>query len=139
METPIPDLLVLDDIDLLTALILGEAESESLMGKIAVACVVRNRVNDKRWPDTYKKVMLQPKQFSCFLPEYFRPSILTRNRQDPVWREAQIAAFGVYNKYIRSEANLANHYYSKIMKEEPYWAKGHEPVLEIGLHKFYKL
>jgi len=129
----------LDDIQLLTALVLGEAEAEPLLGKIAVACVVRNRVNDKRWADTWREVMLQPYQFSCFLPEYFRPEIIQQDRQDPVWRECSFSAFGVYNRYIRSEAKGANHYFSSIMKEEPYWAKGRDPVLEIGKHKFYKL
>ena len=138
MDTPIPDLLVMDDIDLLTVLVILEAEAEPLLGKIAVACVVRNRVHDKRWPDRWKEVMLQPKQFSCFLPEYFRPEVLTRSHQDPYWRESHFAAFGVYNKYIRAEANHANHYYSTDI-QEPYWAKGHEPVLEIGKHRFYKL
>ena len=132
------DLDSLDDIELLTALILGEAESEPLLGKIAVACVVRNRVNDKRWADNYRDVMLQPYQFSCFLPEYFRPEIVKQNRHSPVWRECNFAAFGVYNRYLRAEALGATHYCADYI-ETPYWAKGHEPVLIIGKHIFYKL
>ena len=132
------DLTTLDDIDLLTALVMGEAESEPLLGKIAVACVVRNRVNDKRWADDWKSVMLQPYQFSCFLPEYFRPEIIIQNRHSPVWREANFAAFGVYNRYIRAEALGANHYHADYI-ETPSWAKGHNPVLVVGKHRFYKL
>lgn len=132
------DLTPLTDIELLTALVMGEAEAEPLLGKIAVACVVRNRVNDKRWPDTWKEVMLQPKQFSCFLPEYFRPSIIKQDQQNPVWRESYFSAFGVYNRYILAEARGANHYHANYI-ETPYWVVGKTPVLEIGKHKFYKL
>ena len=134
----IDDLKKLDDIELLTALVLGEAESESLIGKIAVACVVRNRVRNKRWPDAWKEVMLQSKQFSCFLPEFFRSEILEKDRLNPVWRECNFAAFGVYNKYIRAEAHGANHYHANYI-DPPYWTKGHKPVLIIGKHVFYKL
>ena len=52
----------LNDLDLLTALIMGEAESEPLLGKIAVACVVKNRLNDRRWGNTWQDVMLQKYQ-----------------------------------------------------------------------------
>ena len=132
------DLSKYSDIELLIALVMGEAEGEPLQGKIAVACVVRNRVNDERWPDTWRGVMMQPNQFSCFLPEYFRADIFKQDRLNPVWREAHLAAFGVYNRYIRAEARGANHYYATII-EEPYWAKGRNPVLEVGKHKFYQL
>ena len=132
------DLTNLDDIELLTALILGESEAEPLLGKIAVACVVRNRVNDPRWPSAWRDVMLQNKQFSCFLPECFRPSIIKQNRRDPVWREANFAAHGVYNKYVRSEANGANHYHADYI-ETPYWVKNKDVVLSIGKHLFYRL
>ena len=62
----IKQLKELSDIDLLATLIRGEAEGEPLLGKIAVACVVRNRVEDPQWPDAWSGVMLQKYQFSCF-------------------------------------------------------------------------
>jgi spore germination cell wall hydrolase CwlJ-like protein len=36
-----------------------EAREESMIGKIAVAHVVKNRIKDKRWPDTVCKVVKQ--------------------------------------------------------------------------------
>ena len=36
-----------------------EARHESMIGKIAVAHVVKNRIKDKRWPDTVCKVVKQ--------------------------------------------------------------------------------
>lgn len=43
-----------------------EARGESMRGKRLVASVIRNRVDDKRWPNTYSGVVLQPWQFSAF-------------------------------------------------------------------------
>ncbi len=128
----------LTDVALLQALIMGEAEAESILGKLAVACVVRNRVGDSRWPNNWKGVMLQESQFSCFLPEYFRPEILERNWRQMAWRESCFAAFGVYNEYVRDVTGGSNHYYAT-WSEMPYWAKGNEPVMEIGQHRFYRL
>ena len=43
-----------------------EARGESVIGKILVAQTIENRVQDRRWPDTYRDVVLQPWQFSAF-------------------------------------------------------------------------
>ena len=132
------DLTAKDEFDLFLACIRGEAESEPLFGKLAVACVVRNRVNDPRWPDTYKEVLLQRKQFSCFLPQFLRPEIFTRRHNKSFWRECKYAAYGIYHNWAQDITFGATNYYSTIINE-PYWAKGKIPVLEIGKHKFYKL
>jgi len=123
---------------LLQALIMGEAEAEPILGKLAVAWVVKNRVLDNRWPNDWKSVMLQPKQFSCFLPAYFRPEILKRNWRQQTWRECRFAAFGVFQQYVRDMTGGANHYYAT-WAPTPYWAKGNEPVAEIGNHRFFRL
>jgi N-acetylmuramoyl-L-alanine amidase len=133
------DLTKHSDCDLLIACVRGEAEAEDVIGKIAVACVVRNRVKDKRWPDEYGKVVLQKQQFSCFLPKYFRPVILQHEFDNVFWRECKFAAWGVYHDYMRDVTNGANHYYSRIMKEPPKWARNEEPCFQWGLHIFYKL
>jgi len=132
------DLYKKDEFDLLLACVLGESEGEPLFGKLAVACVVRNRVSDPRWPDNYKDVLLQPKQFSCFLPAFLRPEIFKRNYSEPWWRECKFAAFGVYNNWIQDISNGSNHYYA-ISIDPPYWAEGRHPVFRMGEHWFYKL
>lgn len=129
----------LDGLELLIACVMGEAEAEPLLGKIAVACVVRNRVNDHRWPNSYKEVLLQRSQFSCFLPKYFRPVILKHRFKDIYWRECKYAAWGVYFNWVMDVTNGANHYHSVDMEEPPYWAKGEHPVLRLGSAWFYKL
>ena len=134
------DLEKKDEFDLLLACVLGEAEGEPVFGKLAVACVVRNRVLDSRWPDTYKDVLLQPFQFSCFLPAFLRPDIFERRYNDPVWRECKASAFVVYHNWYQDVTNGANHYYSMIaLDEPPSWAEGEHPVFSMGGHSFFKL
>lgn len=52
-----------DEIDLLARLVRAEAEDEPYQGKIAVACVVLNRVESPAFPNTIKKVIYQKRQF----------------------------------------------------------------------------
>jgi len=129
----------MDELDLLTALVAGEAEGEPLLGKIAVAQVVNNRRHDKRWPGTWQGVMLQPWQFSCFLPDYFRPEILKHRWESMAWKECKLAAFGVFHGYVRDIVHGANHYHAKWMQPYPKWTEGQNPVADIGQHVFYKL
>ena len=51
------------EIDLLARLVRAEAQTETLEGKIAVACVVLNRVESSQFPDTIKEVIYAPGQF----------------------------------------------------------------------------
>ncbi|MEH7072624.1 cell wall hydrolase [Neobacillus drentensis] len=52
-----------NEIDLLARLVRAEAQTEPYKGKIAVACVVLNRVESKKFPDTIKEVIYAPGQF----------------------------------------------------------------------------
>jgi N-acetylmuramoyl-L-alanine amidase len=51
------------EIDLLARLVRAEAQTEPFEGKIAVACVVLNRVESSQFPDTIKEVIYEPGQF----------------------------------------------------------------------------
>lgn len=55
--------LTLDELDLFFRLVEAEAGNEDMIGKIAVANVVINRVKDTRFPDTVRDVIYQPYQF----------------------------------------------------------------------------
>jgi len=134
------DLKKHDGIEILNALVVGEADNEPLLGKVAVAQVIKNRMADERWPDAWKEVMLQPWQFSCFLPAFLRPEIFEHRWHSLAWRECRFAAFGVYNGYLRDVTKGANHYYNpKLVQKTPKWARGEDPVVEIGQHLFFKL
>jgi spore germination cell wall hydrolase CwlJ-like protein len=49
----------IDEVYCMAQNIYFEAREESMIGKIAVAHVVKNRIKDKRWPDTVCKVVKQ--------------------------------------------------------------------------------
>ena len=53
------------DVLLLAKLVYAEARGEVYRGKVAVAAVVLNRVDDARFPNTISGVIYQPKQFTC--------------------------------------------------------------------------
>jgi len=102
-----------------------------------VAFVVKNRVeNAKRWSDDWIDVILQPRQFSCFLPEHFREEITKPAYGKTWWRECKLAAFGVYFGWVADITNGANYYYPKARSP-----KQDEPMITtkaIGNHIFYR-
>ena len=63
IEEPVNLSLSDSEIDLLARLVRAEAQTETLEGKIAVACVVLNRVESSQFPDTIKEVIYAPGQF----------------------------------------------------------------------------
>ncbi|MEH7095591.1 cell wall hydrolase [Neobacillus vireti] len=52
-----------NELDLLARLVRAEAESEPYQGKVAVACVVLNRVASPAFPNSIKEVIYQKGQF----------------------------------------------------------------------------
>ena len=133
--------LHIPELDLLECLIWGEARGESLDGRSAVAWVVRNRLVDPRWPNTWQSVILQPKQFSCFNPgDPNLDKMVVRyrlRRVDMVWKSCRLIAFGVMHDWIPDNSRGANHYCH--VDIVPRWAEGVEPIIRIGYHKFYRL
>jgi len=131
----------MEDLDLLMALIWGEARGELVMGQIAVGAVVRNRLRDPRWPKTWSGVILQRKQFSCFNPN--DPNInkiidgIALKRIDSMWRQCRWVAGGIMYDYLPDPTKGANHYHTKGC--DPSWDDNVKPTIQIGAHVFYKL
>ena len=136
-----------NDLNLFTALLVGEAGGEDAIGKLAVACVVRNRVLDGRWPNTYKAVILQENQFSCFnsikreteISDFWMHKYFTHHFQKLWWRECRASAHLVLCTWYNDITHGANHYYAPKLIEKPYWANDYEPCFVWGGHDFYKL
>jgi hypothetical protein len=78
------------------------------MGKIAVGWVVKNRVNDPRWPNTYSGVINQPNQFAIFRDD---PSKLT-GLNKIAWDESYRIAGQVIRGEIPDPTGGATHFYS---------------------------
>lgn len=54
----------LSDAEPVVQMVLQEAANEPLAGMVAVAGVALDRVSDRRWPNTTKRVIHQPYQFT---------------------------------------------------------------------------
>lgn len=132
------------DITLLARLIYGEARGESLDGKIAVANVVRNRVNSSVtwWGRTWREVMLKPKQFSCFNegdPNLDKLSKIDASRDandQRLWRECLTIASAVCTGAFSDNTAGATHYHS--IRVQPSWAASLTATVSIGRHVFYR-
>ena len=127
-----------DDVDLLARAIWGESRGESKQGQEAVASVILNRRDAKRWPNTIRGVILQPKQFSAFnLRDRNRRPMLAVTERDAAFRQAlEIARRAVAGTLV-DQTRGANHYHEQSIN--PLWARGVRPTVHIGRHKFYRL
>ena len=130
----------------------GEARGEPIEGRVAVGCVIRNRVESGRWGGSYRHVCLQKWQFSCWIPEggitnyetvMSAARMLLRGRVLPVLSECLWIADGLISGALLDRVRGANHYYNpKAMKPVgriPGWAKGKTAHVTVGEHLFFTL
>lgn len=123
--------------DLLAALtVWKEARGESPLAKRAVACVIRNRVRDRRWANRAALVVLQPLQFSCWNTD--DPNATQWPGADAIWNDCLRAVSQAAT--LPDVTRGANHYHSypEGHPSWPKWAAG-EPTAKIGAFRFYKL
>ena len=127
-----------------------EAKNQSMVGQIATAQVVMNRVEDKRFPNTVCEVVKQgPTRPSWEDPEKEYPikhrcqfswycdgkSDVPKNEK--AWRKAQDVAFLVYYNKIQIDVTEgATHYHATYVK--PAWAKTKKRTTRIEKHIFYR-
>ena len=139
----------LDEVNVLALTLWGESRGETLEGRIAVACVIRNRAHAKSWyGHGIAGVCLKRWQFSCWLPQggesNCRQLMAMANKahmtrlKTPGYRECYWIAHGIYNGAVRDQVKRANHYYVDGTRK-PKWAVGQTPVLHLGTHLFFRL
>jgi spore germination cell wall hydrolase CwlJ-like protein len=119
-----------------------EARNQSLIGQIAVAIVVRNRMRDERYPSTACEVVRDgyywkgnPIRNKCQFSYWCdgKPEI-TKDKK--AWDKALSLARFVYIDGIEiSGLGSATHYHTVWV--DPKWAKKLNQCLVIGDHKFY--
>lgn len=130
--------------DILARTLWGEARGESLVGQIAVAWTIRNRVNDGKakswWGEGYAGVCLKPWQFSCWNKNDPNYAYLSGARPIPAreFKQAVTAADHVIGSAGPDPTNGATHYYATTMPKPPTWAKGAKLTLKLGHHVFFK-
>jgi spore germination cell wall hydrolase CwlJ-like protein len=132
------------DRDVLARTLWGEARGESLVGQIAVAWTIRNRVNDGKtkswWGEGYAGVCQKPYQFSCWNKNDPNFAYLSGAKSIPFreFAQAQIAADQIIAGKVPDPTRGATHYYSTSMKAAPAWAHGAKQTLKLGQHIFFK-
>ncbi|HBE45737.1 MAG TPA: cell wall hydrolase [Deltaproteobacteria bacterium] len=135
----------LDDKKLMALCLWGEARGEPLSGKIGIAFVIMNRVKKDGWfGSTIKKVILKPKQFSCFNekdPNRVKLVMLAQNwdyffQKDKALRECYYVAEKIIeDNTFQDNVFGATHY--KTAKCRASWADSMQLVAVIGNHEFY--
>ena len=127
-----------------------EAKNQSMVGQVATAQVVMNRVEDDRFPSTVCEVVKQgPTRPSWEDPEKEYPikhrcqfSWYCDGKDDTpknekAWRKAQDVAFLVYyNKIQLDVTEGATHYHATYVR--PAWAKTKKRTTRIEKHIFYR-
>jgi len=120
-----------DELVLLAQVIFGETEGEPFEGKLAVACVVRNRVKSKKFPDTYKAVLLQKRRAILKDVASYKDSLS--------WQESYTAAILVYHDRHKDITCGAIAYRTKkSAKKRNEFFDSLEVCAVIGNHIFYK-
>ncbi len=132
-----------------SATLYGEARREPIEGLVAVASVIRNRVQKGGWFGTsYSDVCLKAHQFSCWSPaggakNYQRLLAFVQflTRHVPVTNGAERQCIGValcvMQDYFNDNVKQSTHYHVATMAPRPSWAQGVTPAVQKGGHVFY--
>jgi spore germination cell wall hydrolase CwlJ-like protein len=140
----------LSDRDVLALTLWAEGRSETLDGRAAIGCVVRNRAASRR--QSAREVCLAPMQFSCWQPKdgkanhdalmLLAESVADgKDARDPVLRECQWIADGILSGSCRDLTHGADHYVTTALlssTKKPGWIRTMTFTVRIGAHAFYR-
>lgn len=137
-----------EDLDVVAKTVWAESRGEGVTGMLCVAHVIKNRLEDKRWGDTYEKVCKAPYQFSCWLksdPGYMRLVSWDWNSKEASKVLALGIASMVLHGFSKDPTNGANHYHTTMRPPwlpkavwPPKWAASMGPATVVGSHSFYR-
>ena len=105
-----------------------EARGSSTADQIAVANVVKNRVDDWRWPNDLCDVVWDYRQFS-----WTHDGLSDFPREAEAWQKSQWIAYMTFYNYVENRVGAANHYHATYV--EPYWTKRSNRTL-VGQHYY---
>lgn len=126
------------EIDIWARTLYGEVRGEPWDGKVAVAWTIRNRVEKPGWwGRDIVGVCQKPWQFSCWNEkDPNRAQLLAVTVKHPVFRECLAAVAAVAGDLAPDPTKRSTHYYASYIPE-PEWAKGKNPAIVIGTHRFF--
>lgn len=131
-------LLTAADLEIASRTVWAEARGEPYHGKLAVAHVLINRWNSKagqfRKDDTLASTCLRHLQFSAWTLNDPNFGLLhTVGLADATYRNCMRAVLEALDGEDLTRGST--HYHTTAI--EPFWVKGHDPVVVIGRHAFY--
>ncbi|MEL7199371.1 MAG: cell wall hydrolase [Pseudomonadota bacterium] len=109
-----------------------ESRGEPLAGQLAVASVVINRSEDRRFPASYCGVVYQRAQFS-FVKNGRMPNIRTSSG---AWTRGKAIAQIAHNDLWESEVDDAVYFHAKYVR--PSWSRRKQRTAQIDSHIFYR-
>ncbi len=109
-----------------------ESRGEPLSGQLAVAQVVINRAEDRRWPASYCGVVYQRAQFS-FVRGGRMPQIRSSSA---AWTRAKAVAKIAHEGLWESEASDAVYFHANYVR--PSWSRRKTRLAQIDTHVFYR-
>lgn len=139
--------LGLTDVEVVAATLWGEGRGEGVLGRIAIAWVIRNRM--RRRKQTAHDVCLARLQFSCWwkaggVANHASLLVLLKHLDayaDPVWRECLWVAKGVLDGPCLDVVKGADHYVATTLLNttaRPDWVLSMTCVGRVGGHTFYR-
>lgn len=128
------------DTEWLALNIYHESRGENIIGKVAVALVTINRLEDPSYPKTIKGVVTQNKQFSWYNKRKIRA--IKKDGQYHICLVVAESAINIWKSkrfeyYVRQTGLNELKYYHK-NTVSPYWSHDKEKIVEIGKHLFYR-
>ena len=126
-----------EDLDIMAKTMWGESRNQDTSGQIAVASVIKNRAEARRWyGNTPKEVCLKEWQFSCWNEgDPNKEKMEQLSRTDPIYIKMLGIGFLVLSGKIKDNTQNSTHYHTKAVK--PKWSYDVQPVCEYGEHLFY--
>ncbi len=121
-----------DEMQCLAGAVYFEARGEPLTGQLAVAQVIINRSQDRRFPQSYCGVVAQPGQFS-FMRGKQMPAIRAGTA---AWSRAVAIAEIAHKGLWESEAGDAVFFHAKYVR--PSWSQNKTRLAQIDTHIFYR-
>jgi spore germination cell wall hydrolase CwlJ-like protein len=122
---------------LLALVIWREARGESHEGKIAVGCVIRNRVVATHLADQWADVIEKRLQFSSMTAAGDAMLVQWPADNDPSWVDSMNVAEGIFAGSFLDATNGAT-LYCNLHVCKPAWADPAKQTATIGNHTFFK-
>lgn len=121
-----------DQMQCLAGAVYFEARGEPLAGQLAVAEVVINRADDRRFPASYCGVVYQRAQFS-FVKNGRMPRIKTNSA---AWNRAKAIARIAHENMWDAEIGEAVYFHARYVR--PSWSRRKTRTAQIDTHIFYR-